>query len=189
MFCPNCGKEVKENDNFCRFCGINLKDDYNVLTKPAEQEDNQEYSEEIVLYDVKKHILSLFWSIILTPVFFIYFWTIFLNTHSLFSWVIVIAIIAFIAYPILRYNSDKIIITNKFAHVKTGVLNPIDISIPVNELDNFELVQSSLGKICNYGNLSYIYNGSRIDYGYIEEPEAIQYIINDTKKFIKETMS
>ena len=24
MFCSNCGKEVKENDNFCRYCGFNL---------------------------------------------------------------------------------------------------------------------------------------------------------------------
>ena len=27
MFCPNCGKQIKDYDNFCRYCGIDLKDD------------------------------------------------------------------------------------------------------------------------------------------------------------------
>ncbi len=27
MFCPNCGKEYFENQNFCRYCGTKLRDD------------------------------------------------------------------------------------------------------------------------------------------------------------------
>ena len=101
MFCPNCGKQVKDFDNFCRYCGADLKNDQcDEKTKAADEEyivqhynepEAQKYEfppdngEELVLYDVKKHWMALFWPVFLTPVFFIYFWVIFLNTHSIFS--------------------------------------------------------------------------------------------------------
>ena len=27
MYCPNCGKSIKEYDNFCRYCGVNLREE------------------------------------------------------------------------------------------------------------------------------------------------------------------
>lgn len=29
MFCPNCGKQIRENINFCEYCGTKLNNDYN----------------------------------------------------------------------------------------------------------------------------------------------------------------
>ena len=71
MFCPNCGKQVKDFDNFCRYCGADLKNDQSdEKTKAADEEyivqhynepETQKYEfppdngEELVLYDVKKH--------------------------------------------------------------------------------------------------------------------------------------
>ena len=113
MFCPNCGKQIKDYDNFCRYCGIDLKNDnFNqeqdkevFIERPEHQQEvvnlndnkikKEEYTlpddnaEELVLFDIKKHWMALFWPIVMTPIFFIYFWTIFLNTHSFFSWVVV----------------------------------------------------------------------------------------------------
>ncbi len=200
MFCPNCGKPVKDFDNFCRYCGADLKNDAvnpkneTIKTEIQQQEISQEYklppedSEELVLYDVKKHWMALFWPIFLTPIFFIYFWVIFLNTHSILSWVIVLLIISFIIYPILRYHSDKIIITTKFAHIKIGVLNPIEIDIPIKKLDMCDFSQSAMGRILDYGTISFNHNAERYDYNYIKNTADIEYILENPARFVSESL-
>ena len=164
MYCPNCGKTIKDYDNFCRYCGADLReepDNQEIITKinreneiKKEEEENvknidipHDNGEELVLFDVKKHWMSLFWSAFFTPIFFSYFWNIFLNTHSLLSWIVVLGLLAPIIYPILRYSSDKIIITTRYVHIKLGVLNPEEIDIPLSKLNILEVSQSSLGKI------------------------------------------
>lgn len=195
MFCPNCGKQIKDTDNFCRYCGADVRNEgfeesekikYTVSEKiykmPAQSD------EELVLYDVKKHWMSLFWPVFLTPVFLIYFWVIFLNTHSFFSWVVVFGILAGIIYPILRYNSDKIIITNKFVHIKLGVLNPESIDIPLDEANMLDVTRTALGKLLGYGTLTFTSNSERYDYNYIVSPEDMLYLIEDTTEFVKDML-
>ena len=196
MFCPNCGKQIKDTDNFCRYCGVDVRSeisDYDIkpAVEPVEDKcykmpgDNEE---ELVLYDVKKHWMSLFWSVFLTPVFFIYFWTVFLNTHSIFSWFVVAALILGIVYPVLRYNSDKIIITNKYIHIKIGALNPEEIDIPLNKADALDVTQTSMGKILEYGTVSFTHNSEKYDYNYIKSPEDIQYLIDNTSDFVRSAL-
>ncbi len=220
MFCPKCGKPVKDNDNFCRYCGNRLEldqpsdavtqsyiehaeksevpEEYTVHhyeAQPVVEEENvKEYklpdedSEELVIYDIKKHWMALFWPIFLTPIFFLYFWFIFLNTHSFFSWVIVFLILAPIVYPILRFNSDKIVITTKYAHIKLGVLNPEEIDIPLNKLDMLEISQTTMGRIMDYGMISFMSNGEQFDYGYIKDPGELQYLIENPARYIEEAL-
>ena len=220
MFCPKCGKPVKDNDNFCRYCGNRLEldqpsdavtqsyiehaeksevpDEYtfhHYEAQPVVEEENvKEYklpdedSEELVIYDIKKHWMALFWPIFLTPIFFLYFWFIFLNTHSFFSWVIVFLILAPIVYPILRFNSDKIVITTKYAHIKLGVLNPEEIDIPLNKLDMLEISQTTMGRIMDYGMISFMSNGEQFDYGYIKDPGELQYLIENPARYIEEAL-
>ena len=220
MFCPKCGKPVKENDNFCRYCGNRLEldqpsdaitqsyiehaeksevpEEYTVHhyePQPVVEEENvKEYklpdedSEELVIYDIKKHWMALFWPIFLTPIFFLYFWFIFLNTHSFFSWVIVFLILAPIVYPILRFNSDKIVITTKYAHIKLGVLNPEEIDIPLTKLDMLEISQTTMGRIMDYGMISFMSNGEQFDYGYIKDPGELQYLIENPARYIEEAL-
>ncbi len=208
MFCPNCGKQIKDYDNFCRYCGIDLKNDNFPQEQVKEEfvektvhpeleksdEAKKEYTlpddnaEELVLYDIKKHWMALFWPIVMTPVFFIYFWTIFLNTHSFLSWVIVFLLLLPIVYPILRFNSDKIIITTKYAHIKIGVLNPEEIDIPLNKLNMIDIYQTTMGRILDYGMLSLTYKSERFDYSYIKSPENLQYIIDDPARFVHEAL-
>ena len=211
MFCPNCGKQIKDSDNFCRYCGCDLRSDALIDEYPqtyaseeihlnfkdentkVEEDDKYELpsddAEEFLLYDIKKHWMALFWPIVLTPVFFVYFWNIFLNTHSLFSWVVVFCILAAIIYPILRYIYDKIIITTKFAHIKIGVLNPVEIDIPLKQLDRLDVTQTSMGKILDYGMVSFTANSERYEYRYIKNPDDLQYIIDNPAKFVKECLS
>lgn len=49
MFCPNCGKEYPENQNFCRFCGQKLFDDLNNAqdSSPAENENVSDLPQDI----------------------------------------------------------------------------------------------------------------------------------------------
>lgn len=196
MYCPNCGKEIKDSDNFCRFCGadLRLENAENVeiaeIAEPVEvvRPEIIDSDEEYVLYDVKKHWMSLFWTFFLTPCFLFYFWTIFLNTHSFLSWVVAIALLGLIFYPVARYKSDKIVITNKAAHIKVGVLNPEEKEIPVNDLSSIKVSQSFLGQAFNYGNVVIEDMRQSMDYGYIQTPEDLEYIIEDTQEFIKEAL-
>ena len=198
MFCPNCGKQIKDTDNFCRYCGTDVRSTGN--EQPAEEvlvdekQDSTGYKmpadneEELVLYEVKKHWMSVVWPVFLTPVFLIYFWFIFLNTHSFFSWVVVFAILAGIIYPILRYNSDKIIITNKFVHIKLGVFTSDSIDIPLDKTDMLDLTQTALGKVFGYGTLTFTRNSERYDYNYIMSVEDMQYLIDDTSGFVRDIL-
>ncbi len=204
MFCPNCGKQVKDFDNFCRYCGADLKNDQcDEKTKAADEEyivqhynepEAQKYEfppdngEELVLYDVKKHWMALFWPVFLTPVFFIYFWVIFLNTHSIFSWIIVLLILIPIIYPILRFNSDKMIITTKFAHIKIGVINPVEIDIPLSKIEMLDISQTTMGRILDYGTVSFNHNAERYDYSYIKNPGDLEYIIENPARFVNESL-
>lgn len=212
MFCPNCGKQIKDDDNFCRYCGVDLRieksyesteqvveevvheteqDNSKVVVelKKSEEAKTPLYTgEELVLYDIKKHWMALFWPAFLTPLFLIYFWVIFLNTHSLFSWVIVIGMLALIIYPIARYKSDKIVITTKSAHIKIGVLNPAEIEIPLEKLGIIDISQSSMGRLLDYGTASFCINAEKYDYSYIKYPEDLQFIIDEPRKFLEESL-
>ena len=191
MFCPNCGKPILENDNFCRYCGNDLRNQN--IVQECIVEEKKEFSsiidEEVVLYDVKKHMMTLVLPIFLVPLFFFYFWNIFLNTHSFLSWVIVIAILILIFYPIARYKSDRVIITNKFVHIKAGIINPLEIDIPLEKISELEISQTSMGRFLDYGILNINYDNERIDYGYICSPEDLQCIIDDPQEFVNESLA
>lgn len=188
MYCPNCGKEIKENDNFCRYCGIDLRcETSSVLT--IEKADETNNDEEFVLYEVKNHWRNLLIPVIFTPLFFFYFWNIFLNTHSFLSWVIVFALLVFIFYPIARYKSDSIVFTNKFVHIKVGILNPEQTDISIDDINIVEISQSFFGRLFDYGHVSFSNFNNKLDYGYIETPEDFQCIIDNPEKFIRENLN
>lgn len=185
MYCSNCGKEVNENDNFCRYCGISLTYPTEIIEQKNIEKDN---TEELVLYIVKKHWIDLVVPVFLTPLFLFYFWNIFLNSHSLFSWIIMTALLGFIFYPIARYKLDRMVITNKFVHIKAGVLNPNEIDIPLKNINSIELSQTSMGRMLDYGLLTYTNRDEKRDYGNIKAPEELEYIIENPIKFIEENI-
>lgn len=190
MYCPNCGKKVYDNDHFCRFCGADLTEHVEInntetYSKSIKSGDNED---EYVLYEVKKHPASLFWSIILIPFCIFYFWTIFLNSFGFFSTITMLAILGFIFYPIGRYKSDKIIITNKFIHLKIGIINPEEVDIPLERINTFEITQGYFGQMFGFGELVILSETGRINYGYIEAPEDLQYIVDNPQKFIEESL-
>ncbi len=98
------------------------------------------------------------------------------------------ALLGGIFYPIARCKSDRMVITNKFIHIKAGILNPEETDIPLENTNSLELTQSSMGRIFDYGFVSYISSGEKRDYGSIKAPEELEYIIENPKKFIEENM-
>jgi membrane protein YdbS with pleckstrin-like domain len=188
MFCPNCGKQIKDFDNFCRFCGADLRNNEITSQNQPVKHVKTDTDEEYVLYDVKKHWISLVLSVFLIPLFFFYFWNIFLNTHSIFSWIVVLLILGFIFYPVARFKSDRIVVTNKFIHIKYGVLNPEEINIPLEQSSTLEIFQTSMGRIFDYGTVCFTHNGEKFDYGYIQSPEDLQYIIDNPSGFVEENL-
>ncbi len=193
MFCPNCGNKVEEYDNFCRYCGKNLseKQPENYTRKTARKNVPEDTSEELVLYDVKKHSMAYFWSIIFLPVFFVYFWKVFLNTHSLFSWIAAFIILTPIIYPILRNSSDKIIVTTKYVRIKTGVIETKETDIPVSNTDILGLEQSFWGRMLNYGDLIFKHNNSDeiSKFSYIDNFNEFADIIENTDEFIENSLA
>ncbi len=207
MFCSNCGKQIKDDDNFCRYCGNDLREkNQNVesyIEEAVEEQINETpekiivelkkkdsvyEGEELVLYEIQKHWMSLFWPVFLTPIFLVYFWIYFLNSHSFFSWLVVISFLALIIYPIARYKSDSIVITTKAAHIKIGILKPSEIEIPLEKLNIIDVSQSSLGRYFDYGTATFCMNSEKYDYPYIKYPEDLQFIIDQPQKFIQETL-
>ncbi|MGN0005267.1 MAG: zinc ribbon domain-containing protein [Candidatus Gastranaerophilaceae bacterium] len=47
MFCPNCGKEYSENQNFCRYCGESLKENNEKTETPITDNKELENSSEL----------------------------------------------------------------------------------------------------------------------------------------------
>lgn len=207
-FCRYCGINLQEDgevrvqhyneiqddsDSSVKTCLDDIKEtnDEDVFEKEAEiQYTPNEDDEELVLYDVRKHIMGIFWPIVLMPVFFIYFWTIFMNTHSLFSWVLGVLLLIPIVYPMMRYYSDKIIITNKFIHIKHGIFNIEEFDIPIKKIRMLHVQQSMIGKFCNYGDIFFespvterIYN-----FKYAQNIDELKEIILNPVQFIKESL-
>lgn len=228
MFCPNCGKKVNDFDNFCKFCGHDLRESEksveSYLTSEAAEskapisysvdENSQAESvsspktvvqqdepapveekpvnddEEIVVYEIKKHAMSLFWPCVFSPIFLAYFWIFYVNIPSIIGFIIALIVLAPIVYPILRYFSDRSVVTTSSLHIRQGVFNVEDICIPLKKIHLVRLRRSFLGRIADYGHLVIEKENSdkEIVYRYIQDPEDVEFILNNTQAYIKEYM-
>lgn len=221
MFCPNCGKKVNDGDNFCKFCGYDLRDDrvdiyrepaavYNENT-PVERQifgDFREVNinteaesvpkkdvllpvnedEEIVVYEIKKHYMALFWPCVFSPIFIAYFWIFYVNIPSLLGFIIALIVLLPIVYPVLRYFSDRSVITTQSLHISQGVFNVEDICVPFGKIHLVRIRRSFLGRFANYGHLIIEKENSdkEIVYRYIQEPEDVEFILRNPKAYIEE---
>ena len=80
------------------------------------------------------------------------------------------------------------VITNKYIHIKSGVLNPQEFNIPLNNTDMIEVSQTTMGRIFDYGFASYYNGAENVDYGYITSPDDLEYIIENPKNFVEENI-
>ena len=219
MFCPNCGKKVNDGDNFCKFCGYDLRDDraevytepsaiYNENT-PVERQIFGDYrevktqaepeavrqdviqvneDEEIVVYEIKKHYMALFWPCVFSPIFIAYFWIFYVNIPSLLGFIIALIVLMPIVYPVLRYFSDRSVITTQSLHIRQGVFNIEDICVPLNKIHLVRIRRSFVGRFANYGHLIIEKENSdkEIVYRYIQDPEDVEFILRNPKAYIEE---
>ena len=131
----------------------------------------------------------IFWTIFLTPLFLIYFWTIFLSSQSIFSWFVVAGIIVLIVYPAICYKSESFVITTKSAHIKIGFIKKEEIEIPLKDFDKLDVTQSSMGRMFDYGTVTFNYKSEKYDYPYVKSPEELLYIFQNPGEFIQEQIS
>ena len=62
MFCPKCGKPVKENDNFCRYCGnrLEIEQPSDVVTQSyIEHAEKSEVPEEYTVHHYEPKPISV----------------------------------------------------------------------------------------------------------------------------------
>lgn len=219
MFCPHCGKKVNDIDNFCKFCGYDLRDGrvenyaeksaiYNENT-PVERQIFGDYREvktqaepeavrqdviqvnedvEIVVYEIKKHYMALFWPCVFSPIFIAYFWIFYVNIPSLLGFIIALIVLLPIVYPVLRYFSDRSVITTQSLHIRQGVFNIEDICVPLNKIHLVRIRRSFVGRFANYGHLIIEKENSdkEIVYRYIQDPEDVEFILRNPKAYIEE---
>jgi len=221
MFCPNCGKKINDTDNFCKFCGKDLRDEnpnsFTVRTEeaetfaevpesenetvlktaeciqePAEKENNYEEDnndeEEIVVYEIKKHFMSMFWPCVFSPIFIAYFWKFYVIIPTFWGFVIALLFLAPIIHPILRYFSDRIVITTSNLYITRGVFIAEEIRIPLKKIHLVRVRRSYLGKLAGYGHLIVERENSdkEITYRYIQEPDDVQFILTNPAAYIRE---
>ncbi len=224
MFCPNCGKKVNDSDNFCKFCGHDLREqeeiqaaeehedykmpkisvyqDTDIITgveaaketaakTEAETEDdydNNSNDDEIVVYEIKKHYMALFWPIVFSPVFVAYFWIFYVNIPTVWGFIIALLVLAPIVYPILRYLSDKAVITTSNLHIRQGVFNIEEITVPLKKIHLVRLRRSYLGRLADYGHLIIEKENSdkEIVYRYVQNPDDVQFILGNSRAYIAE---
>ena len=219
MFCPHCGKKVNDIDNFCKFCGYDLRDgrvenyaeqsaiynentpverqifgDYREVKTQAEPEAVRQdviqvnEDEEIVVYEIKKHYMALFWPCVFSPIFIAYFWIFYVNIPSLLGFIIALIVLMPIVYPVLRYFSDRSVITTQSLHIRQGVFNIEDICVPLNKIHLVRIRRSFVGRFANYGHLIIEKENSdkEIVYRYIQDPEDVEFILRNPKAYIDE---
>ncbi len=219
MFCPHCGKKVNDIDNFCKFCGYDLRDgrvenyaeqsaiynentpverqifgDYREVKTQAEPEAVRQdviqvnEDEEIVVYEIKKHYMALFWPCVFSPIFIAYFWIFYVNIPSLLGFIIALIVLMPIVYPVLRYFSDRSVITTQSLHIRQGVFNIEDICVPLNKIHLVRIRRSFVGRFANYGHLIIEKENSdkEIVYRYIQDPEDVEFILRNPKAYIEE---
>ena len=51
-----------------------------------------------------------------------------------------------------------------------------------------DLSQSTMGKILNYGTLTFNQNSERFDYSYIKDPQDLEYIMENPARFVCESL-
>ena len=212
-------KKVNDVDNFCKFCGYDLRDDrvenyaeqsviYNENT-PVERQIFGDYrevktqaepeavrqdviqvneDEEIVVYEIKKHYMALFWPCVFSPIFIAYFWIFYVNIPSLLGFIIALIVLLPIVYPVLRYFSDRSVITTQSLHIRQGVFNIEDICVPLNKIHLVRIRRSFVGRFANYGHLIIEKENSdkEIVYRYIQDPEDVEFILRNPKAYIEE---
>lgn len=221
MYCPNCGKKVQDEDNFCRYCGKGLRDketqeiyapdlrqisldlpeqnaqesldevveDSSVQTlQSSEERNNGSEDEEIVVYEIKKHFMSMFWPCVFSPIFIAYFWKFYVIIPSFWGFLVALLFLAPIVHPILRYFSDRIVITTSNLYITRGFVNVEEIRIPLNKIHLVRVRRSYLGRQAGYGHLVVERENSdkEITYRYIQEPDDVQFILSNPEAYINE---
>lgn len=224
MFCPNCGKQVNDSDNFCKYCGKDLRDEFTEKknTLPSNQteevieypeassteietavenrmddffeEENNDYTsedEEIVVYEIKKHFMAMFWPCVFSPIFIVYFWKFYVMIPGLWGFIIALLFLIPIIHPILRYFSDRIVITTNNLYITRGFVNVEEIRIPLKKIHLVRVRRSYLGRLAGYGHLVVERENSdkEITYRYIQEPDDVQFILNNPSAYIKEYLN
>ena len=103
---------------------------------------------------------------------------------------IAFALLVPIVYPILRYTSDKILITTKYIRIKYGVFNIEEIDIPIRKIKLLAVEQTFVGKILNYGSIIFKSpaKAENCVYGYIKDFDEFVEILNNPAEFIRESL-
>lgn len=119
-------------------------------------------NDEKIVYEAKKHLMSLFWAFVFAPFLLIVLFGAIgagiatkdfgqLTTGLIFSLILAAPVV----YSILRFKLDKLVVTNKTFYLQQGVVCIERITLPLNKIQSMVVQQGLLGRIMNYGDIVY----------------------------------
>ena len=153
-----------------------------------EEEPVDDDSEEIVLYVARRHWAGLLLPLIPAPFLTVLFWKVFMNVHAVIGLIAGVFILMPVVYPILRHYTDKLIITNKFVHIRHGVFDVTEINLPVEKINKLHAQQTLLNKLLGYGQIAFETETGTFYIRNIENYDELTYIISNTEEYIKEAL-
>jgi hypothetical protein len=198
MYCPNCGKPLEEYDKFCRYCGRILAADgvnppvaatpkSNVVARvPAaalKTAIETDEPDEVIIYAGKKHIIGLFWPIVLSPFFISLFWQVYTAKNIMFSMIFGILLTVPVIVPILKHCCEGLAITNKFVHIEHGLIETEDLAVPLKNVSSISVQQSFWGQTFGYCHLYFYANKKRQRLSYLKDYYHLFAIFQDPQQF------
>lgn len=145
-------------------------------------------NDEKIVYEAKKHLMSLFWAFVFTPFLLIVFLASIgagittKDSAQLIGGLIFSLILATpVIYSILRFKLDKLVVTNKTFYLQQGVINIERITLPLNKIQSMVVQQGLLGRILNYGDIVYqsaSKTGTSV-YKFVVNPHELTNILNE----------
>ena len=165
MFCPNCGKEVPDNVNFCPYCGAKL-----VNTVALKQDNTKQYPINTE-YEKENSILDDELILEVHPSWWHYFWWFALSWIFMFLPIIVV---------VLNHNSHTFQVYGDRIIVKSGILSKYVKEIFISDIKTIIVSQGYTQRILGIGNLHIATAGTasyEINVNDIPHPEYIKEII------------
>ena len=144
MFCNQCGKQIPDDSEFCRFCGSRLAASRAISTNVISNAEPEKTPSKVVV-ECNPH-----WTLAYKPLLIgILAIILGIGVHPLF---LVIAVGAFVYYYIFMKNV-RLCLTNDSIIGKKGIINTQRMTSPIRNVQDLSVSDGLFGKLLGYSDI------------------------------------